>query len=146
MHFLSSFSFSKFSWLGAWWIKSFSGLWYRSFRVERIVAIQTAEHRVTVVAYNRSKIYSQFSRRITVRGSCIDLVTVCPTKVVFLVSMVSIVNMVLLIPIWIRYSPYKRGFVTRKKSFNNYLPKCTYHLLYCPGGWMDVKAKDCLQQ
>ena len=36
----------------------------------------------------------------------------------------------LIIQIWIQYSPFKRDFVTLNKSVINYLPRCTYHLLY----------------
>ena len=32
--------------------------------------------------------------------------------------------------IWIQYAPYKKDFVTLYKSVINYLPSCTYFLLY----------------
>ena len=35
-----------------------------------------------------------------------------------------------MIQIWIRESPYKRGFVSLNKSVINYLTKYTHHLLY----------------
>ena len=35
-----------------------------------------------------------------------------------------------MIQIWIEYFPYKRDFLILNKSVINYLPRCTYHLLY----------------
>ena len=48
----------------------------------------------------------------------------------FIVKILNLYIILSVIKIWIQYAPYKTDFVTLNKSLINYLPRCSYHLLY----------------